>query len=244
MNINIIDTIKDNSKNIIIVIICLIIIYFILIYFFKPEVTLTSQFNAERKQTIPSSTIPPNITSNYTYSLWFYINDWNYKFGQPKIILDRNSNNNRYFPRISLDNIQNNLQIDIAYYKSDSGGGEMIGSHPCKVLNIPLQKWVNIIITTYGKTLDVYMQGKLVKTCVLPGVPFIDNEKDIIITPDGGFKGYTAKIQYLGNSINPEQAYDIYKSGYGGSVFGEIFNKYKIKVSYLKDNQEKGSIEI
>jgi hypothetical protein len=246
MSSNITSTIMENSKNIIIIIIGLVIIYFILSYFFKPAVTLTSQFNAERKQTISSSIIPPNITSNYTYSVWFYVNDWNYKFGEEKILLDRNNSNTTYFPRISLGKIQNDLQIDIAYYNilnTDTSNPEF-GNHSCNVLNVPLQKWVNIIITTYGKTLDVYMQGKLVKTCVLPGVPYINNEKDLIVTPNGGFKGYTAKFQYLGNSVNPEQAYDIYKAGYGGNIFGDLFNKYKIKVSYLKDNEEKGSIEI
>ena len=242
---NITDTILENSKNIIIIFIGLVIIYFVVSYFFKPAVTLTSQYNAEKKQSIASSIIPSNITSNYTYSVWFYVNDWNYKFGEEKIILDRHDETS-FFPKISLGKIQNDLQIQIAYYKSlnnNSNSAELGNSH-CNVLNIPLQKWVNVIITTYGKTLDVYMQGKLVKTCVLPGVPYIDNEKDLSVTPSGGFNGYTAKFQYLGNSINPEQAYDIYKAGYGGSVFGDLFNKYKIKVSYLKDNEEKGSIEI
>ena len=245
MSSNITNTIIENSRNIIIIIIGLVIIYFALSYFLNPEVTLTSLFNAERKQAIAASTIPSNITSNYTYSIWFYINDWNYKFGEEKIILDR-TNNTTHFPKISLGKIQNDLQIDIAYYNilnNDTNTPEF-GNHSCNVLNIPLQKWVNIVITTYGKTLDVYMQGKLVKTCVLPGVPYIDNEKNLVVTPNGGFKGYTAKFQYLGNSVNPEQAYDIYKAGYGGNIFGDLFNKYKIKVSYLKDDEEKGSIEI
>jgi hypothetical protein len=235
--------ILKNSTNIIIVIVGLIIIYFVFSYFFKPAVTLTSKYNAEKKQTIASSIIPSNITSNYTYSLWFFVNDWNYKFGQEKTILKRQSSTN-FFPKITLGNIENNLLVNIACYKDKIDTGIEYYNHGCSVLNVPLQKWVNLIITTHGRTLDIYLQGKLVKTCVLPGVPYIDNEQDLIVTPDGGFNGYTAKFQYLGNSINTQQAYDIYKAGYGGSLFGDLFNKYKIKVSYLKDNEEKGSIEI
>lgn len=238
-----IGNVLDYSKNIIIIIIGLIIIYFVLSYFFKPAVTLTSKYNAERKQIIASSVIPSNITSNYTYSLWFYVNDWNYKFGQEKILLKRQLEEN-YFPKISLGNIENDIAVSIACYKNKENNIKDYLNPTWKVLNVPLQKWVNLIITTHGRTMDIYMQGKLVKTCVLPGVPFIDNEQDLMVTPNGGFKGYTAKYQYIGNSINPEQAYDIYKAGYGGSIFGDLFNKYKIKVSYLKDNEEKGSIEI
>ena len=42
---------------------------------------------------------------------------------------------------------------------------------------------------------------------------------------------------------NPQEAYNIYKSGKGGSI-GNIFNKYRIKVAFLDDNVEKGSFEI
>ena len=46
------------------------------------------------------------------------------------------------------------------------------------------------------------------------------------------------------NATNPQQAWDIYKKGYGGSVLGELFNKYRIKVSFLQDNVEHQSLEI
>jgi hypothetical protein len=235
--------ILDNTKNIIFIIIGIIIIYMIFSYYFKSAVTLTSKYNAERKQVIISSMIPSNITSNYTYSLWFYVNDWNYKFGKEKILLQRQSDVN-YFPKISLGNIENDILVNIACFKNSQNNVAEYVNHRCNVTNVPLQKWVNLIITTHGRTLDIYIQGKLVKTCVLPGVPYTDNEQDIYVTPEGGFRGYTAKYQYLGNSINPQQAYDIYKSGYGGSIFGDLFNKYKVKISYLKDNEERGSIEI
>jgi len=42
----------------------------------------------------------------------------------------------------------------------------------------------------------------------------------------------------------PQQAYNIYKSGYGGSAVGSIFNKYRLKFSFMEDNQEQASFEI
>ena len=116
--------------------------------------------------------------------------------------------------------------------------------HTCDVANIPLQRWVNVLISLYGRSLDVYIDGKLVRTCVLPGIAKINNNAPIYITPEGGFAGFTSNIQYWPNASNPQQAWDIYKKGYGGSVLGELFNKYRIKVSFLQDNTERQSLEI
>ena len=57
------------------------------------------------------------------------------------------------------------------------------------------------------------------------------------------FSGWTSNLQYFANPLNPQQAYDIYKQGYGGSGLLSIFEKYKIKIAYLVNNQEEGSIQ-
>jgi hypothetical protein len=110
--------------------------------------------------------------------------------------------------------------------------------------NIPIQKWVNVIISLYGTTLDTYLNGKLVRTCVLPGVPMIDNNADILVTPNGGFSGYTTTFKYWSDASNPQQAYNIYKAGFGGSILGNAFNKYRLRFSMIKDNVATGSFEI
>ena len=92
--------------------------------------------------------------------------------------------------------------------------------------------------------MDVYLDGKLVRTCVLPGIAKVNDNASIYITPEGGFSGYTSKIQYFADATNPQEAYNIYKDGYGDSIFGGLMSKYQLKVSFLEDNVEQGSIEI
>ena len=106
----------------------------------------------------------------------------------------------------------------------------------------PIQKWVNVIVSLYGKTMDVYIDGKLVRTCVLPGVAKIANNAPVYVTPLGGFSGYTANIHYYSDALNPQEAYNIYRMGYGGS--GSLDFPYEIKIEYLKDGEEQGSITI
>jgi len=83
------------------------------------------------------------------------------------------------------------------------------------------------------------------KKSVLEGVPKVDPKANIQLTPQGqGFDGFVSKFQFVSDSVNPQQAYNIYKKGYGGSALGNLFNKYRVRFSFLVDNKEQGSFEI
>jgi hypothetical protein len=230
------------------VVVVLIVLYFIINWLFSKSSQLTRMANGNEKQTILASTIGNNSnSSNYTYSTWFYVNDWNYRFGEPKVLLGRLDDDNNASPSIVFDAMENNITISVSCYpQSQSTGvtGNKSIVHQCNVKNFPLQKWVNLIISLYGRTLDVYIDGKLVRTCVLPGVAKVSTKSDIVVTPNGGFNGWTSNFMYWDQSTNPQEAYNIYKGGFGGSLLGNMFNKYRIKFSFLTDNKEVSSIEI
>jgi len=231
-------------KTVLIVIAVLVVIYIIMNLFFNKSNTLTSMQNANTKQVIDASSLTNNSnTSNYTYSTWFYVDDWNYRFGEPKILLARLDQDRNPSPSITLGAMENDITISVSCYP-DSGDTNTSVVHKCVVKNFPLQSWVNLTISLYGRSLDVYIDGKLVRTCVLPGVAKVNPDANMIVTPNGGFSGYTANIQYWDDASNPQQAYNIYKGGFGGSMMTNLFNKYRIKVSFLEDNQEQGSFEI
>jgi hypothetical protein len=45
----------------------------------------------------------------------------------------------------------------------------VIRHHEIVVQNIPLQKWNHVIMTKSGSTIDIYIDGKLVKTSIMDG---------------------------------------------------------------------------
>lgn len=235
-------------KTILIVVAILVVLYLILDLFFNKSTTLIKMSDGKTKQIIQASTLPNNNnTSNYTYSTWFYVDDWNYRFGEPKVLLGRIDQDQHPSPSIVLGAMENDITISVACYPQTSSSGVVSDTsvvHKCVVRNFPLQSWVNLIISLYGRTLDVYMAGKLVRTCVLPGVAKVNSSANIQVTPSGGFSGNTANFEYWDDASNPQQAYNIYKAGFGGSMLGNIFNKYRIKISFLEDNREQGSFEI
>jgi hypothetical protein len=233
----------DLMKIVIVCLVILFVLYIILNYFFTKSTTLTKMFNATQRQKILASTLPAsNNSSNYTYSTWFNVSDWNYRFGEPKVLLGRMDEQQNPSPSIVFGAMENDITISVACYSTDASQPAII--HTCNVQNFPLQRWVNLIISLYGRTLDVYIDGKLVRTCVLPGVAMINKNADIIVTPNGGFSGFTTNFKYWNNSTNPQDAYNIYKAGFGGSLLGDLFNKYRIKIAFLADNREKGSFEL
>lgn len=58
----------------------------------------------------------------------------------------------------------------------------------------------------------------------------------------GGFSGYTANIHYFSNALNPQEAYNIYRNGYGAASGIEF--PYQLKIEYLKDGKEQGGFTI
>lgn len=306
------------KKTTIITTVIVILLIYILYTYWSGKTKLSSLSDAKVAQTISSDNVGSTTSNNFSYSIWYYIDDWNYRYGEPKVIFGKLDDNAEPSPAVTLMPMQNNIQISLgtydssdnfnietdnissntsttngisvntsfstsntgmsnSAYNSDSnttiegmslnantsttagsvssnnsnldesvGAGFSLGNNvsTCMINNVPLQKWVNLIISLYGRSLDVYLDGKLVKTCVLPGVAKINTDGDIHITPNGGFSGYTSGLQYWNDSKNPQEAWNIYKKGFGGSALGNLFNKYRIKVSFLEDNKEQGSFEV
>lgn len=256
-------------KTIIFIIIILILLYIVVRYVSTDVNTLTSISSATTMQTIDATSLAQTdngtAASNFTYSIWFYVNDWNYRYGEPKIIYGRMGDPTATgadsssvsgikamapSPVVVLGDIANTVSVYLSLYpgtdtsSSVSTGPTMV--HTCYVENVPIQKWVNLLISVYGRTLDVYLDGKLVRTCVLEGVANVSNAatSNVYVTPKGGFSGWTSKFQYYPNSTDPQTAWNIYQKGYGSSMLSNIFGKYQVKVSLLENQTESSSVTI
>lgn len=104
-------------------------------------------------------------------------------------------------------------------------------SSTCDVKDIALQKWVNVCITMSGKTLDVYLDGKLVKTCVYKNYFKVDSANGVALrylqgvttrvngvnTTLNGYDGYFSRLQVFNSALNPDDIYKTYMAGPTGS---------------------------
>jgi hypothetical protein len=242
------------AKSIILFVIIIVLLIIVISYVSQDVNTLTDIMSAQTMQKIEAQDLPAysssGNTTNFTYSIWFFIDDWNYRYGEPKSIFGRMSTGTgerHPCPSVALGPILNNIIVSLAVYPGldempEDGSNFVV--HTCGISNVPIQKWCNFFLSVYGRTLDLYLDGKLVRTCVLPGVANIDSDAAVYVTPMGGFSGWTSKFQYWPESSNPQKAWDVYKAGYGGSLLGSMFGKYTVKISLMEGDTVTSSVEI
>jgi hypothetical protein len=72
------------------------------------------------------------------------------------------------------------------------------------VNDIPLNKWVNVIIRCENNTLDIYINGTIIKSHHLHGVPK-QNYGDVYIAPNGGFSGYISNLWYYNYALGVKE---------------------------------------
>lgn len=147
---------------------------------------------------------------------------------------------------ICLNNNRNDVHIYVR--TSDNNSKNIISRFVLK--NIPLQKWVNLTITIDNNVFDVYLDGKLHNSFILPDALFtessnMDNNK-LYLNGTGleTHNTFLTRIRYIDSAVTTTDAYDIYKDGIDSKHSTSLFNKYNLKVSFLEYNQEKSSFLI
>ena len=252
-----------SALSIVITIVAVVFILMIMRYIFSDPYTLQNIQDGQTTSTISASSLATNgsnvPSSNFAYSVWFYVNDWNYRYGEPKVIFGRMGAKSTSgtgsvdgisgldpCPAVVLGAVENNISVSLGCYPgvdqepTTAGGTTVV--HTCSVANVPIQKWVNLVLSVYGRTMDLYIDGKLVRTCLLPGVASINNNSNIYVTPAGGFNGWTSKLQYFPNSLNPQEAWNIYTRGY--SSWSSIFNAYQVQIALIENGTTQSSVII
>jgi len=237
-----------NVRNIIIGVVIIILIYLLYLWFFgdSTRTYLSGMHDARKELIVSGGTLPPGASADYTYSVWIYVANWNYRVGETKSIFAREDKSGQPAPFMNLGANMNNVEVSLGTYPSSSnkssGGGQV---HTCTLDNVPLQAWANVIMTLNNRALDLYLDGKLVRTCVLPGVPKMSSGTSLTACGGGGFEGYISNFQYFSRAVNPREAYAIYREGPGGSNWiTNLINKYRIKIAFMKNNREVNSFEI
>jgi hypothetical protein len=227
----------------------IIIVLFILFIIYLIYVATVSSRNAAKNSPViindvidayvarPPFQLPPIIAGmGQTFTTWIYVKDWNYKFGQYKNILWKGNPpnvstkatqptiSNIHCPSIWLYPLTNSLKV-----VTSTSVPESVES--CDIQNIPLMTWVNIIYVLNNRTVDIYINGKLERSCALRGIPTITNDPVYITTgsPQPGFYGKMGKTQYFTKALLPNEIMNIYQKGPLGSS--------NYQVNFFKDGR-------
>jgi len=114
-----------------------------------------------------------------------------------------------------------------------------------KIKDISIQKWVNIVVSFGDNTVDTYINGKLVNSHVSTGsVQLVSTTAKSSTLSWGGFTGYISSSRYYPRFVSPQEAWNIYKSGFSDNLLGNFLNQYNAKFTFSQNQVEKASFNI
>ena len=127
----------------------------------------------------------------------------------------------------------------------------------CDLPAVDLQRWVHIAVILNGKTCDVYMDGKLARSCIMPSFFRVDPKGVSAKLLDfGGYDGFLSDVTFIQRSLNPDEIYRMYMSGPtvsgGGGILNWLANIFnvsgsltlktpQVNVTYAKSTIQVGS---
>jgi hypothetical protein len=177
----------------------------------------------------------------YSFSTWIYITNWtvNTGYNKPFLTLSGGGGANTTFFTTVLYLGQNTPKIGIRTSTSDTNkinATEMAKIRPasspeavscgstyndcagdfkiCDIESVDLQRWVNITVVLSGRTQDVYIDGKMTRSCVLPAMFKVDGDKPtIILGGPYGFGGLIGTTRAANFAYSPDQVYRNYMNG-------------------------------
>jgi hypothetical protein len=120
--------------------------------------------------------------------------------------------------RSSLDNLFNG-SVGIGMFDSS------VGFPICDIQDIDLQKWICLTVVVNGRVIDVYVDGKLARSCVTAGIP--TTEKGTHYVTMGQFTGWGGSVsttRVYAYALTPGKIYEIYQNGPAGT--SNLDNKY------------------
>ncbi len=244
--------------SILIAILSFIIVLVIFRYLLKPKDAKIIK-DATTGEIIPGGELAASSSNNSAYSLWFFVNDYSQDYSKEKQVLHHVTPNTTDGVMVNLAANTNDLLVAVKIAQDTSVGSTDPSHHICQVNNIPIQKWIHLVVSIHGRIIDIYMNGKLVRSCLASAVPAISglsandvkiggatsdvNNISTLLSTDTvvgvpGWSGYFAKFEYYPEAIDPQTVYYLYRAGYGGGSFLDYLNRYQVKVALLDNETE------
>jgi hypothetical protein len=205
----------------------------ILSYYFQPDTSphlIDGMVDARQMIVFPQDpssnnavTIYRSVNANdgleFTWSTWIFINSLQTNGGLYKHIFSKgNSNLNKNgmvepnnAPGLYIAPNSNTLVVVMNTYN--------VINEEITIPDIPINKWVNVIIRCQNTTLDVYINGTIARSINLVGVPK-QNYGDVYVGMNGGFDGYVSNLWYYNHALGTLEIQNLVNRGPSTRMIG------------------------
>lgn len=154
----------------------------------------------------------------FTWSSWIYLDDLGYNEHQYRCVFYKGNDYYENTTDLSANGLNfpnNSPGVYITPNKNDL----VVIMNTYNVINeqilipdIPVKKWVNIIIRCQNNVIDVYINGTIIKSHKLHGVPK-QNYGNVYVGADGGFSGYLSNLFYYNRALGIYEINDLVSKG-------------------------------
>ena len=241
-------------------VIVIVLIYVLYTYLSNPATSLTALANLNTN--IPELKMPSTSSSaNYAYGIWVSINSWNNNNFKPIFSRKSDTTGSREMTTmgatLSLSSWgTTNPQIGLYLDKTTPSLSCFIdqltsGTDPILITsNFPLQTWVYVVISVQGTYVDLYLQGKLVKSIKLNQMPVQPSGDKGVALGFGSSTSATNKVDanvalfnYYPTPLNPQQVWSNYMKGNGQNMTSGL-STYGINVDLTANGVAQNSYTI
>jgi hypothetical protein len=233
------------------------LLYYIYTYMFESQGTdsrsvITNSIPAN-PATAPKPYEIPAVYEGGEYSItfWAYVTAFKDQVGKSKHILELASKsatgsqlstlvvglgpfNNKLMVRVNTNATGTEqltkANVDKMFQPTQVPSGQLLNDTMpiCDLPEVELQRWVCFGIVLNGRTVDVYMDGKLARSCVLPSFYTVDaNGVSLKLLQYGGYDGFLSNVYVHNAALNPDQMYRIYMNGPADVIQGGFWGWIK-----------------
>ena len=169
----------------------------------------------------------------FSWSVWLNITDVNstsslYKHifhkGEQNLDVDTGINTPNNAPGLYMSPKTNELVVLMNTFT--------VINEEIKIPNIPMNKWVHVVIRVINNALDVYINGALAKRHILTSVPK-QNYGNVYVASNGGFSGNLSDLRYFNYALHPGDIVYITNKGPNLSVNAASSNILTSNPPYL-----------
>jgi len=216
-----------------------IVLIFVLYYFLSSSGTtvLSNKLDLSTDQpAIAITNISEPASRKYSYELWMYV--YNFQ-GTNNYIISRGSavDATKTNIGIKLDSSSPKLSLD---YTATATGASSTKSIVITD-NFPLQTWVHLIVSVDDKYIDIYMNGKLIKSVQDSNIDTPSATSTIVY---GKTNCYLAKLTRNVLPTDPKTAWDKYSAGNGENPFSKFLSNFGLSMTLQKNNQDYSKITL
>ena len=217
-----------------------IVLIFVLYYFLNRSGTavLSNKLDLSTPQTaIPIDKIPDPSSRKYSYEMWMYV--FNFQ-GTSQYIISRGSvaDATKKNVGIRLDGSSPKLMLDYTATGSSTPSAQKSVSITD---NFPLQTWAHLIVSVDDKYIDVYINGKLIKSIQDAN---IDTPSPTAIIEYGITNCYLAKLSRTSMATDPQTAWNNYTAGNGENPMAKYLSSFGLSMTLQKNSQDYSKVTL